>query len=86
MNATRTPDEILTVFDQAQAELDWADKYEHRERSYDLRALLWEVLNDVVDVARMTADQQDNEDALAGAVNVTESITDFLANNYGDDQ
>lgn len=40
---SRPPSEIMAVFDQAQDELERADP-----GTYDLRALLWEVLNDVL--------------------------------------
>lgn len=80
MSNRRTPDEILTVLDQAQSVLD-----EHgccaAPGEFDLRDLLWEVINDVsasYELALLPLVGQD----LTGEVNNT--VYDYLANNYGD--
>lgn len=78
---SRTPDEILTVFDQAQAELERSDP-----GTYSLRDLLWEVLEDVLDSTKLAALQPHPETAIHDRpMEVHTTLEDYLANHYGDD-
>lgn len=69
---SRHPSEILAVIDQAQERLG---------SDFDLRALVWEVINDLIDSAQLAASNacHDAADEVANAVH------DYAANHYGDD-
>lgn len=76
-----TPDDVLSALDSAQAIINGASK-----GHYNLRALLWHALDDVLLCARQAAEQQDYDiDRQHGADAVVDSIADFLTNHYGDD-
>lgn len=69
----RTPDEIMTEFDEGLQGL--AD--------HDMHGLLWEILADVTDSYNLAMHQA----GIASDVveSVTTTVMDYLANHYGDD-
>lgn len=81
MSNDRSPDEILSVFDQAQAELDLSDP-----GVYSLRDLLWEVLDAALFITRDTAMNPHPKTPVHDrAMEVHTSLDQFLGNNFGDD-
>lgn len=89
----RTPAEILAVIDFAQEILD-----KDNHNAFDLRALLWEVIEDVADSARLASynavaawkvhiaadDILGVADCVAEEVMTT--VNDYVGNHYGDDR
>ena len=63
-----TPNEILSVLDQAQKRLG---------KEFDMRALLWEIIDDVLDSVYLACDGQGPIPAI---------VEDYVANHYGDDR
>lgn len=90
----RRPDEILAILDSAQEHLDEC----RGKHVYDLRSLLWEVIEDVIDSARLAAyNAVMNYDGVPPhhvdstvmgdcvAEEVVGTVTDYVTNHYGDD-
>lgn len=74
----RHRDEILNVLDQAQAELE-----QSAPGTYDLRSLLWDVLEDVQDSIELALKGIKIGPVMTEEVLLT--VSDYLANHYGDD-
>lgn len=72
----RPPNELLTVLDMAQDQLD-----EHCAGAFDLRSLLWEVLNDVLDSIQLAECQQEGNPPDS----IHDTVRDYITNHYGDD-
>lgn len=87
MSNERTPDEILTLLDGAQEQLEDHNLEHGYDCPYDLRALLWEVLDAVVWIGRDTASGPSPTTGTGTPTGheVMTSIEQFLANNFGDD-
>ena len=69
----RLPDEIMTDFQagcQGTADID-------------MTALLWEIIQDVMDSYWLAMKNQ--QVSLKDALNIQDTVVDYLANNYGDD-
>lgn len=76
MTASRTPDEILDVIDQAQAALDAT-----HSGQFALRDLVWEIINDVSSSYELAMHFLGQN--VVGEINNT--VGDYLAAHYGDD-
>lgn len=73
MALKRTPDEILSVFDQAQERLG---------EDFDMRSLLWETFGDILSTIRL---HESDGDRWTKPDSVYATVEDYLVNNYGDD-
>lgn len=81
MIALETPDQVLSVLDQAQARLD-----SDEAGVFDLRALMWAVINDVIQSYELALDAAlpNDGDRAALVVRIQNEVDDYLANHYGD--
>jgi hypothetical protein len=89
--ASRTPDQILRVLDQAQDCLN-DDLYVSSDAPFNLRDLMWEIIDDVRDSYHLALSTPDVENAGSPTFvepnrreNILRTVDDYLANHYGDD-
>ena len=80
----RPPSEILDVLDQAQAVID-----NLHEDLFDLRSLMWEVIDDVLSSAELALTARFPRDPSTSdhdaAMAALDEVRDHLANNYGNE-
>lgn len=67
---TRHPDEIMSILDQAQKRLG---------NEFNLRDLLWEILEDVLDSVELAIEHVDHNDLYG----IIPTVENYLTNHYG---
>lgn len=75
-----TPDDTLALLDGIQGALDWIDEKNGVDPRYNMRDVLWTVIDDILHsiVLAGLADDADPERIYA-------TVLDYVANHYGDD-
>lgn len=73
----KTPDEIMTIIEQAQEQLDTASGVGKSEE-FDLESLVWDIINDITSSFAIALECY--EDAASDALT---EVTDYVVNHYG---
>ena len=74
-------EDTLALLDGIQGALDWIDDKNGVEPRYDMREILWGVINDVLHSVRLA----ESDDVKLNPTEIHDTVLDYVTNRYGDD-